>query len=107
MASSPKRLRWGPYDTWVEWLRGLGLAVVAAAFLAYGGAFGSGAMAAPVRFSYWFGLMILGWAWGVFVANYVFGRNSRFGGRLWLRALLSSLVISIPYSVVVGVATHF
>jgi DNA-binding LytR/AlgR family response regulator len=107
MASSPKRLSWGPYDTWVDWARGFGLAVVAAGFLAYGGAFGSGGLTAPVRFAYWLGLMIVGWVWGVLVSSYVFGRSARVRKRLWLRVLLTSLAIAIPYSVVVGVVTHF
>ena len=107
MASPPKRLRWGPYETWVEWLRGLGLSVLAATFLAYSGAFGSGALSPPVRFSYWFGLMILGWLWGVFVSHYAFGPGKRVAKNLWLKILLTALAISIPYSVVVGVATGF
>ncbi|WP_372780927.1 LytTR family DNA-binding domain-containing protein [Phenylobacterium sp.] len=107
MASPQKRLSWGPYDTWVDWARGFGLAVVAAGFLAYGGAFGSGVLTTPVRFAYWFGLMIVGWVWGVFVSSYVFRPHRRVRQHLWRRVLLTSLAISIPYSVVVGVVTHF
>ena len=107
MASSQKRLPWGPYDSWRGWARGLGLSVVAAGFFAYGGAFGSGALPLAVRFAYWLGLMIVGFVWGVFVSSYVFGPDQRVAGRLWLRTLLTSLAISIPYSVVVGVVTHF
>ena len=107
MASPPKRPRWGPYDSWVEWLRGLGLSLVAAGFLAYGGAFSSDKLTPGVRFSYWYGLMILGWLWGVFVSHYAFGPSGRVARYLWLRILLTSLAISVPYSVVVGVATGF
>lgn len=107
MASSPKRLRWGPYDSWLGWARGLGLSLVAAGFLAYAGAFGSGVLTPPVRLAYWFGLMTLGWLWGAFVSAYAFGPDSRVGRRLWLRVLLTSLAISIPYSAVVGAATWF
>ena len=107
MASSPKRLRWSPYESVAEWLRGLGVAVVGAGFMAYAGAFGSGALAPPTRFAYWLGLMVLGWLWGAFVSGYAFGPDSRGAGRLWLRIPLTSLAIAIPYSVVVGVATGF
>ncbi|HLZ74346.1 LytTR family DNA-binding domain-containing protein [Phenylobacterium sp.] len=104
MASTPKFLRWGPYDSWQEWLRGLGITLVGAAFLAYAEAFGSARLSIPVRYAYWFGLMFVGWLWGVSVANFFFGKIRR-PQRLWLRILISSLVISIPYSVVVGVAS--
>ena len=104
MASTPKFLRWGPYDNWQEWLRGLVITLAAAGFLAYAGAFGSGALSIPVRFAYWLGLMIVGWLWGVGVSNFFFGRIGR-PQRLWLRILTSSLAIAVPYSAVVGVAT--
>lgn len=104
MASAPKFLRSGPYDNWREWLRGLVITLVAAAFLAYAGAFGSGALSAPVRFGYWLGLMVVGWLWGAGVSNLFFGRIGR-PQRLWLRIAASSLLIAAPYSVVVGVAT--
>jgi len=107
MASPQKRLSWGPYDSWVGWARGLILALGAASFLAYSQAFGSSNMATPVRFAYWFGLMILGWVWGVFVSSYVFGPGNRLRRHLWPRVALTSLAISVPYSVVVGVVTHF
>jgi len=105
MASPSKRLRWGPYDTWGSWFRGLAIAVVAAGFMAYAGAFGSDRLAAPLRFAYWLGLMILGWLWGLFVSSYLFGPTERAGVRLWRRILVTSLAISIPYSVVVGMVT--
>ena len=104
MASTPKFLRWGPYDTWQEWARGLAITLVAAAFLASAGAFGSVALPVPVRFAYWLGLMFVGWLWGVAVSNFFFGRIGR-PERLWLRVAISSLVIAVPYSVVVGAAT--
>jgi hypothetical protein len=104
MASMPKFLRWGPYDSWREWLRGLTITLIGAAFLAYSEAFGSSALSTPVRFAYWFGLMTLGWLWGVGVSNFFFGKIGQ-PKRLWLRIAISSLVIAVPYSAVVGVAT--
>ncbi len=105
MASMPKILRWGPYDDWKGWLRGLVITLVGATFFAYAGAFNSSRVAAPVRFTYWFGLMILGWLWGAFVSRRFF---ARFGQpkHLWLRILAASVVLSIPYSVVVALASH-
>lgn len=104
MASTPKFLRWGPYESWQEWLRGLVLTLVGAAFLAYAEAFGSARLSLPVRYAYWFGLMFVGWLWGVGVSNFFFGKIAR-PQRLWLRIAISSLVIAVPYSVVVGVAS--
>jgi hypothetical protein len=104
MASTPNILRWGPYETWRGWARGLVIALVGATFLAFGEAFGSGALPLPMRFAYWLGLMILGWLWGVTVSYFFFGRIIR-PQRLWLRVLVSALVISVPYSFVVALAT--
>jgi len=104
MASTPKFLRWGPYETAQEWGRGFAITVIGAAFLAYAGAFGTGALSIPMRFAYWFGLMSVGWLWGVGVSSFFFGRIER-PQRLWLRVLVSSLLIAVPFSAVVGVAT--
>jgi hypothetical protein len=101
MASMPKILSWGPYDDWKGWLRGLVITLAAATFLAFGGAFGSASATLPVRLAYWLGLMVLGWLWGGFIAR-TFFRRPRDAQRLWLRILLSSLTIAIPYSIVVG-----
>jgi DNA-binding LytR/AlgR family response regulator len=105
MASPLKRLRWGPYESWTGWFRGLAIAVVAAGFMAYSGAFGSDRLGAAPRFAYWLGLMVVGWLWGLFVSSYLFGPTGRTGSRLWLRVLLTALAIAVPYSVVVGVVT--
>ena len=104
MAWTPKPLSWGPYDTWKGRARGLAITLVAAGFMTYAQAFGSGAMRLPVRFGYWLGLMIVGWFWGAIVSQFFFGRILR-PRHLWRRVIASSLVIAVPYSVVVGVAT--
>lgn len=101
MAWTPKILRWGPYEDWQGWLRGLVITLVAATFLAFGGAFGSETATLPVRLVYWLGLMILGWFWGGFVSRHFF-RGARETWNLWLRILISALTISIPYSAVVA-----
>jgi DNA-binding LytR/AlgR family response regulator len=104
MAQAPKIIRWGPYESWKGWARGLAITLVAATFLAFGEAFGSSTLALPVRFAYWLGLMSLGWLWGVTVSYFFFGKIAR-PQRLWVRVLISTLVISIPYSFVVAYAT--
>jgi hypothetical protein len=101
MALTPKILRWGPYDDWKGWLRGLVITLAAAAFLAFGGAFGTASSSLPVRLAYWLGLMILGWIWGGFVSR-TFFRRAGETQRLWVRILLSSLTVAIPYSAVVA-----
>lgn len=97
-------LRWGPYDDWAGWARGLVIVLVAASFMSAVGAFGSDRAPLPVRFAYWFGLMILGWPWGAFVARFFF-RTLAQPKQTWVRVLLASLVLSIPYSAVVAWAT--
>jgi hypothetical protein len=103
MALMPKILRWGPYDDLRGWLRGLAITVTAAVFLAMAGAFGSYAASLPVRFAYWIVLMLLGWLWGGLVSRFVFFRLG-MPTSVWLRVLISSLVLSIPYSAVVALA---
>jgi hypothetical protein len=101
MASIPKILRWGPYEDWRGWLRGLVITLAAAIFLAFGGAFGSNTATLPVRLVYWLGLMIVGWIWGGFVSR-AFFRRARETWNIWLRILISALTISIPFSAVVA-----
>lgn len=102
MASMPKILQWGPYDDWKGWLRGLIIALAAGTFLAFGGAFGSADAKLPVRLVYWLGLMIVGWIWGGFVSRAFFRRPGE-SRSLWLRVLILSLTLSVPYSIVVAV----
>jgi hypothetical protein len=103
MADLPRFMRWGPYDTLGEWFRGLAISLVAAIFLAMGGAFGSYEASLPVRFAYWIVLMLLGWLWGSFVSRLIFRRTGP-PSSIWLRALISSLILSVPFTAVVAVA---
>jgi hypothetical protein len=103
MALTPKILRLGPYEDWKGLLRGLAISLAAAVFLAFGGAFGTESATLPVRLVYWLGLMILGWIWGSFVSR-IFFRRARETQSLWLRILLASLVLSVPFSAVVALA---
>ncbi|HEY2751769.1 LytTR family DNA-binding domain-containing protein [Phenylobacterium sp.] len=102
MTGLPQILRWGPYETLRGWLRGLLVTLAAAAFLALAGAFGSAGAPLGLRFVYWLALMLLGWLWGTFVSRFAF--RLRGQTRLWLRVVVSSLVIGIPYSAVVAYA---
>jgi hypothetical protein len=97
-------LRWGPYNDWAGWARGLAIVVAAAAFMSLVGAFGSDRAALPVRLAYWFGLMILGWLWGSFISRFFFRAVVR-PGQVWLRIVLASLALSIPYTAVVAWAS--
>jgi hypothetical protein len=94
-------LRWGPYEDLAGWLRGLGIAVAAAIFMAWVGAFTSTRAGMPARLIYWFSLMLLGWVWGSFVARIVIRGLTR-PRNTWLRVIIASLAISIPYSAVVA-----
>ncbi len=106
MASTPKPGIWSPYENRMGWVRGLVITLVASTFLTFAQAFGSSALALPLRFAYWLGLMTVGWLWGVVVSSFFFGEIRR-PQRLWLRVVLSSLVIAVPYSLVVGATTQF
>ena len=99
-------LRWGPYGDMAGWLRGLGITLAAALFMAVAGAFGSDRAALPARIVYWFALMILGWLWGAFVSRFFFHSVYR-PRQTWMRVLLASLVLSVPFSAVVGAASMF
>jgi DNA-binding LytR/AlgR family response regulator len=103
VASTPKFLRWGPYEDRGGWVRGLAITLCAAIFMAMAGAFGSDQGPLAVRFAYWIGLMLVGWLWGAFVSRYFFRRVGA-PAALWLRILVSSLGIAVPFSVVVALA---
>jgi DNA-binding LytR/AlgR family response regulator len=104
MASTPKLLRWGPYEDAKGWLRGLAITFAAASFLAFANAFGvHGDLLA--RFAYWLGLMLGGFLWGTFVSRRFFPPGDRPKGSMWLRALLASLSIAVPYAAVVALVT--
>jgi LytTr DNA-binding domain len=103
MALMPKMLRWGPYDDIRGWMRGLAITVTAAIFLAMAGAFDSYKATLPLRFAYWIVLMLLGWLWGAYVSRFFFRRLGS-PRSVWLRVIVSSLTLSIPYTAVVALA---
>jgi len=97
-------LRWGPYEDTAGWLRGLVITLSAAVFMSVVGAFGSARLTMIPRIAYWLGLMLVGWIWGAFVSRYFF-RVLAWPRQTWLRIVMASLALSIPYSVVVGYAS--
>lgn len=102
-----KRLlaRFTPYDAIAGYARGALVAVVAGLFLAVAGAFGTGDTPLGPRLLYWQLLMLLGYLWGAFVARFFFGPEGR-GGSPWLKGLLASVVMSVPFTAVVWIASR-
>jgi len=99
-------LRFGPYDEVRGWLRGLLVALVSGVFLTFAGAFGTGDVPLGQRTIYWMTLMVLGYAWGAFVAGYFFSVARRRLDNIWLNGLVAALLMSIPFTVVVWVVTR-
>ncbi len=105
MARSPNIRSWEPYSGWQGWARGFVITTVAAAFLAYAGAFGSSRGAPAQRFVYWLSLMVIGWLWGAAVSRIVLV-NATWPRSLWGRIAVATAVIAAPYSILVGLVTH-
>lgn len=80
------------------------VSLVAGGFLAFSGAFGSDTAPLFKRLLYWVPLMLLGGAWGTFCAARVV-RVEPCDGRPLLRGALLTLVIGVPFSLVVWFAT--
>jgi hypothetical protein len=98
-------LRLGPHEDLRGWIRGLTVALVAGLFLTFSGAFGTDDAPLSRRLAYWMTLMVVGYLWGAFVARFFFGEGRGRSGNIWLDALLSALVMSLPFTVVVWFAT--
>ena len=100
-------LRLGPDEEIRGWLRGLLVALVSGVFLIFAGAFGTGDVPLGQRTVYWMTLMVLGYAWGAFVARYFFSEARARLGNIWLSGLVAALLMSIPLTAVVWAASHF
>jgi hypothetical protein len=85
-------------------LRGLIVAVLAGAFLATTGAFGSGGAPLPTRLAYWVVVMVLGGLWGHLCAGWV-GRYLDVDERPWRTIAAMVVVITGPLCVIVWAAT--
>jgi hypothetical protein len=97
-------LRWGPYDDWAGWVRGLAISLAAAVFMSVVGAFSSWKAPYPARLGYWLFLILTGWLWGAFVSRFIF-RKWPVSLGIWQRVAVASLALSIPFTAVVALAT--
>ena len=64
--------RFTPYDETGGYLRGFVIALAAAAFLTFAGAFGTGDAPFGVRAAYWLTLMVVGYVFGSFIVRFFF-----------------------------------
>ena len=85
-------------------LRGLAVALAAGAVLAFTGAFGMDNTTLAFRFLYWEPIMLMGALWGQ-VCSMVVERHVDLDRRPWLAAVVLTLVISGPLSVMVWAVT--
>lgn len=99
-------LRIGPYEEVAGWLRGCAVAVASGLFLTFAGAFGTAEVPFTLRLGYWMSMMFAGYLWGALVVRFMFRRGGRGFESLWLKALLSALVMSVPMTVAVWYATE-
>ncbi|WP_337187445.1 LytTR family DNA-binding domain-containing protein [Phenylobacterium sp.] len=106
MKGAPPRRAAGPTGP-ARWLRGLAVAATAAAFLTVSGAFGTGNAPLAVRAAYWCVLIALGYVWGSAVARLFFAGGRLRTGFPWLDVLLASLLMSVPLTGVVWVASNY
>ena len=96
----------GPYDNVRDWLRGLAVALVFGLFLTFSGAFGTDDVRLSLRLACWLPLMAVGYLWGAFVVGRLSRGGRRWTGDVWLDAGLAALLMSIPFTLVVWVATR-
>jgi len=103
-----KRLlsRIGPFEDTRDWLRGLAVTLVAGLFLTFSGAFSTGDAPLVARLIYWMTLMALGYLWGAFVVR-TFLRGSRRTGNIWIDSAISALIMSVPLTFMVWIATRW
>lgn len=85
-------------------VRGLIVAVVAGAFLAFSGAFGSGGTPMGQRLIYWISMLVLGGLWG-HVCGALITRFIDADARPWATAAILTAVITGPLTVGVWAAT--
>ena len=92
------------YDDLGDWARGMGVTAAAGVFLAFVNAFSFEGTTLAQRLVYWVPLMMAGGVMGTFVARVVFGA-AWFAARPWLAAITVALLLTIPLTVLVWVAT--
>jgi hypothetical protein len=94
--------RFTPYDEVGGWMRGLAIALASAAFLTFAGAFGTGDAPLAARAGYWLTLMVIGYFFGSFIARFFFRDERRRAWPVWLRVITASLLMAVPFTVMVG-----
>lgn len=85
---------------WLPWLRSLGIAAAAGAFLAFTGVFGTSEAPLLTRLIYWLPLMTAGSALGHLVSLAI-TRFARAEVNPWLFGVVETIVLAVPVSFVV------
>lgn len=85
-------------------VRGLIIGLVAALVLTVLGALGTDAAPLGLRFAYWLIVVLPGSLLGLIIA-FAVQSWGRLAGRLWLEALLTSLLVTVPHTFIVVVAS--
>ncbi|WP_292040753.1 MULTISPECIES: LytTR family DNA-binding domain-containing protein [unclassified Brevundimonas] len=85
-------------------LRGILIGAVAGVFLAFSGAFGSLQEPLWIRLIYWVPLIVLGGLWSQ-VCSPLLERLIDTSDRPWLEVILLSLIMSVPVTLTVWIAT--
>lgn len=91
-------------DFWMSWLKGLGVSLLVAAFLAFSGAFGTAEAGLPERLLYWSVIMLAGAAVGGAIAH-LFTQWAAMDERLILRGLLMSVAVTLPLTILIWAIT--
>ncbi len=94
-------LRLMPHDDLGGWVRGFLVAQFAGLFLTFSSAFGTGDTPLLRRLGYWMLVMAVGYVWGAFVSSAFFRVGRWRTGNPWFDAVLASLVMSVPFTLVV------
>lgn len=92
------------YDSPADWARGMGVCAAAGTFMAFVNAFGFEGTTLVQRLLYWVPVMLAGGVMGTFVARAIFG-SAWFASRTWLAAATVAMLLTIPLTVLVWVAT--
>lgn len=98
--------RFTPYEEPRGFVRGLVIALIAAAFLTVSGAFGTGEAPLGARVAYWLILMLVGYVFGSVIARASFRDEGRQAWPTWLRVVVASLMMAAPLTVLVGVSSR-
>jgi hypothetical protein len=96
-----------PPESLRDSLRGLAITLTAGLFLTFSGAFNTGEAPLLQRLIYWLPVMAAGYLWGSFVTRRLMVRARRLTDNVWLIGAAASMAMSIPFTLVVWVATRY